>query len=436
MVLRHRPNGEGAESLAYGMTPPAADDSVRFGLCPRPAEKPRNQRGWVHKSFVLVASVFIFTRAAPAQTVLRVDDDAPIGGDGLSWQSPFHDLQDALDKARIDPAVTEIWVAGGIYRPDRGTGNRDATFALVSNTGVFGGFSGHETSRPAASQRTSETVLTGDIRAMGDSADNSYNVVAVLPGIHDVRIDRCTIRDGNGTWGGGLDLHYTSYNCVVTACIFANNYARWGGGMYVGDVSGVIVVNCELWNNSSSSGGGVYITGYNSNTRIFNCLFVGNYVTAGGGGLTITSGPTPFVANCTFAANSALRDGDAIAVGSKEAAVIKSCVVWDQPGPAIYEQVPLTALISYSCIEGGWPTGEGNIDVDPRFVSIANGDYRLLPESPCIDAGDNRALPWKLTLDLDWNARVRNDPETFDTGHTSRRWRNAVVDMGCHEFQP
>ena len=36
-------------------------------------------------------------------------------------------------------------------------------------------------------------------------------------------------------------------------------------------------------------------------------------------------------------------------------------------------------------IEGGF-SGEGNMDADPLF--LADGDYHLGPDSPCIDAGD------------------------------------------------
>ena len=41
----------------------------------------------------------------------------------------------------------------------------------------------------------------------------------------------------------------------------------------------------------------------------------------------------------------------------------------------------------YSTIEGGY-AGEGNIDNDPLFTDAGAGDYRLLPCSPAIDAGD------------------------------------------------
>ena len=43
-------------------------------------------------------------------------------------------------------------------------------------------------------------------------------------------------------------------------------------------------------------------------------------------------------------------------------------------------------LITFSDIEGGWE-GEGNIDTDPLFTDLNNGDYTLQAGSPCIDTG-------------------------------------------------
>ena len=42
-------------------------------------------------------------------------------------------------------------------------------------------------------------------------------------------------------------------------------------------------------------------------------------------------------------------------------------------------------LILYSDIQGGLED-IGNIDVDPMFVDEENGDYRLKPNSPCLNA--------------------------------------------------
>jgi hypothetical protein len=50
-------------------------------------------------------------------------------------------------------------------------------------------------------------------------------------------------------------------------------------------------------------------------------------------------------------------------------------------------QAEVVANASFSNVEGGFP-GAGNIDLDPLFLDAAGGDYRLLPGSPCVDAGD------------------------------------------------
>jgi hypothetical protein len=44
-------------------------------------------------------------------------------------------------------------------------------------------------------------------------------------------------------------------------------------------------------------------------------------------------------------------------------------------------------MVAYSNIEGGYP-GDSNLDVDPLFIDIAGGDYRLFHCSPAVDAGD------------------------------------------------
>ena len=83
----------------------------------------------------------------------------------------------------------------------------------------------------------------------------------------------------------------------------------------------------------------------------------------------------------------------------------------------------------------GFPAdGNGNFSefTDPRFVDPRStseapttaGDYRLLPDSPFIDAGSNAAST--STLDLDGNVRVQ-DGNNDGT---------ATIDVGSYEFIP
>jgi len=59
----------------------------------------------------------------------------------------------------------------------------------------------------------------------------------------------------------------------------------------------------------------------------------------------------------------------------------------------IYLDSKSTAKFSYSLSDNSELPGEGNLKDNPMFVDAVNFDFRLLPNSPCIDAGDpNRPL--------------------------------------------
>ncbi len=59
--------------------------------------------------------------------------------------------------------------------------------------------------------------------------------------------------------------------------------------------------------------------------------------------------------------------------------------VWNVYNPTIPPDDGRT--IAFSCIQYYW-RANGVLISDPMFVDAANGDYRLQPNSPCIDAGD------------------------------------------------
>ena len=124
-------------------------------------------------------------------TILYVDDDAPPGGDGQSWETAFHYLQDALAAAQPGSGVEEIRVGQGAYRPDQDEagnvtpGDREAAFTLAGGVVHLGGYAGYGATDPDARDvELYETILTGDLN--GDDEpdfvnyeDNSFHVTPV-----------------------------------------------------------------------------------------------------------------------------------------------------------------------------------------------------------------------------------------------------------------
>ncbi len=101
--------------------------------------------------------------------------------------------------------------------------------------------------------------------------------------------------------------------------------------------------------------------------------------------------------------------------------MVTNCVLWGDSSDEISNEESASATVTYSDIQGGYD-GEGNIDADPLFADPGSGDYHLLRDSPCIDAGNNDA-PNLPGFDFE------GDPRVMD----GNRDGMAVADMGVDE---
>jgi hypothetical protein len=400
--------------------------------------------------------------------VVYVDADANGYNNGTSWKNAYNYLQDALLAAR-NCDYNEIRVAQGTYRPDEdathpdGNNSRYATFQLIDGVAIKGNYAGFGQPDPDARNiRRYETILSGDLKGNDREgvdpcdlltdpcrADNSYHVVTGS-GTYTAVLDGFTIMGGNangddapGDCGGGMYNYGGSL--TVRNCTFRWNSAGAGGGIY--NYSHLTVSNCTFSENSASDGyadmcsrgGGIYNVGNYNNIRITNCLFKNNWTDGWGGGLCCNENEY-FVAdadiiNCTFVGNG---DGGILYVcGEGGTATVTNCILWGNEGRQIQINHG-SASVTYSDVEGGYE-GTGNIDADPMFADADGPDnifgteddnLWLLPGSPCIDAGDNTAVPEGVVTDLDGHPRFINDPKTSDTGNGTP----PIVDMGAYEY--
>lgn len=464
------------------------------------------------KTFVstsIILCLVMFSAQASADTIY-VDDDAPGTNNGSSWINAYTDLQTALANAISND---QIRVAQGTYKPTNGT-DRTVSFQLKNNVELYGGYGGFAELNPdGRNVDLYETILSGDIGAIGDNSDNSYHVLyhpsgtnldptAILDGftitagnanVHgstgnscgggmyneasSPTVNKCTFITNDAYWGGGAMYNKNSGSPAVTNCTFTDNYAyQWSGAMYNEASSSPTVTNCTFTNNLSAHGAAMNNRN-SSNAAVTNCTFTNNNATSYAGAIdnyksasTITdcvfadntagfrggamfnwesapaitnckftnniaenlgrggamenydrSGPT--IINCTFADNIAELRGGGIYNNDNSGATLSNCILWGNSDLQIDDDDSSLSTVTYSDVQGGFP-GTDNINADPLFVDPAADKYHLQPDSPCIDTGDNNAVPAGITTDLNGLARiVDGDCDSI-----------ATVDMGAYEF--
>jgi hypothetical protein len=247
---------------------------------------------------------------------------------------------------------------------------------------------------------TNNTATIGGAIHHGDYGDNSY---LVLQG--------CTFA-GNAALHIGAVFSFEdtvdSGSFVASDCVFADNQ----GSLSTGGVGTLHLettfVNCFIAGNTGTSLAGGIAEG-STYTTLINCVLSRNEADLGGGA-EVDSGETVFL-NCTIAGNlGGGVGGGSLTEGSPS---FGNCIVW---GNSPWQIERSEAVVAYSDVQGGWP-GVGNIDVDPLFVQPGTDNLRLSIGSPCVNAGDNDALPPGVVTDIDGNPRIQG----------------GVVDMGAYE---
>lgn len=344
---------------------------------------------------------------------------ASTGGNGSSWSSAIDSLNIALDAAKTDTSIHQIWVAQGTYSPASGE-----SFTMDKNVEIYGSFKGTEAE---ISQRNLQSGLTSILKGNGSTVivndSNMLSNTALLNGF--------IVTGGKAVNGGGIYNNHASP--TISQCIFTGNTGTVnGGGMYNNNSSSPVIINCIFSGNTSNTYGGGMLN-QSSSPSLINCLFNGNLTGTtgfGGGGGIFNYASSPSLTNCTFAGNKAPSgSGGGLNDQHASSSTLVNCIIWGNSDGISGNN----ANVTYSLVQGWQGGGTGNLPdtTNPKFTNsplyttapFSDGNYRLQAGSAAVNKGSNAALPLNDSTDLAGNPRI------------FQQANGGVVDMGAYEYQ-
>lgn len=327
-------------------------------------------------------------------------------------------LQTALGQA-VDG--DSLFVAGGTY-----TSTSDDGVVRISNKSftLYGGWDGSDSGTVLRDSVTYPTILDGE---------GQRGVVYITENSSPI-LDGLTIVNGWRGEAAGIALFVSGHSeamPVIRNCVITNNVATggWGGGILIEGGRPIIEHNLIMSNTTPYEGGGVGAA-FGSHLTLENNLIAGNSAQDDGAGVRLRDTWTT-LRNNTIANNSG-AGGDGIYVTNTTITLTDNIVVSNTYG--LRTTGAITETITFNDVWGNTtsnysglpdPTGSnGNISLDPIFVSSPHGDYYLSQlssgqalQSPCVDAGSDLAV----------NIGLQNR-----TTRTDREVDSDIVDMGYH----
>ena len=320
--------------------------------------------------------LLVLVSIATGRTIY-VDDDGP---------ADFNNIQAAIDDVNTI-AGDEIVVSEGTY---------------YENINFYGKNVVLTSKDPNDPNVLANTVIDGNDNGSVVTFAGTENSNCLLTGF--------TITSGHASmWGGGIFGNFT--NATITHCVITDNTAVDGGGI---DSCNGIISHCIVTKNIGNIGAGLS----RCHGFITHCLVIHNgHGTSFGGGINSCDAT---ILNCTIVSNE--DKGISGCHGS-----ITNCIIWYNPGGISESSNP-----TYSC----WPdctSGTGNINADPLFINPAAGDYHLLTNSPCVNAGDPCSTTGPGETDIDGEPRIIN--RFIDMGIDEVNYEGPLLKISPVEFE-
>jgi predicted outer membrane repeat protein len=209
-----------------------------------------------------------FDISIPFSRILYVKSGAEPGGDGLSWSSPFGNLDIALQDARPGD---QVWLSEGRYLPTKQwniSSPRAYSFEMKKEVAIIGGFPGipgQEGNRQVQNIDVYRTVLSGDLDR-NDPTDQ-YGISTAINGNNAFfvifnnsnQLDNTAILEGvyisggsgSGAYPQGCAAYSINSSPTFSNCRFVGNRAVSGGVVY-SNLSSPQFFACRFYGNTGS----------------------------------------------------------------------------------------------------------------------------------------------------------------------------------------
>jgi len=384
--------------------------------------------------------MFINGGAPLLEDVEFKDNNASVNGGGLHTYSG------------ATPTLTDVSFSG-----NSATENGGGMYNLNSSTGLMNViFSGNSASHGGGLFNNSSSQSLVNVNFISNTAEDTFYDPGRGGGMYNdesiLNLADTTFIGNAASIGGGM--YNLNSDLTLAGAIFSGNIANnavlttedfIGGGGMLNNTSNLSLVNFTFINNTAKDiyispfnhshgmGGGMY--NIDSSLTLVNGTFINNTAEGGfltgsgtGGGMYAFQSTTT-LKNVTFNNNTAENDGMGGGIHTGSGTTMMNSILW---GNSPNQITGSAVLAFYSDIqsESIYP-GPGNINLDPLFVDATNGNLRLQPTSPAIDAGSNDFVPLDVTTDPDGNLRKVDIPTVTDTGYGDP----PIVDMGAYEAQ-
>jgi hypothetical protein len=303
----------------------------------------------------------------------------------LNVPNDYLTIQEAI-KASDDGDT--IVVGAGVYRLS--SGNLSISRKSLTLKGAHGAertiIKGTGNSPVISIAEESEAVVDGFTVTSAEPVDGGP---VKGGGIYCAPLSSPTIKNNiitknKAVFGGGIYCAPWSSPTIRRNVVSENQAAQFGGGIFSNMASPLIVNNRIVANHASGSGGGIFCN--RDAPRITNNIFSQNKAKSGGGISCDRSFCT--IINDTITGNAGTYGGGVFFEGG--AVKILNCILWENGDDLYSARFSGGSRPDHSNIgDGDFRGVNGNISADPLFADQANGDFRLQPDSPCVDTGNS-----------------------------------------------